>query len=92
MASITERLSALGTATVNRAVTNAQWLRLATAIAHDRGLDIATLSQSQQAQLILDFALEALRTPLRQYEGVQAAQAAQSAAAASVNSDFTPTP
>jgi hypothetical protein len=92
MATLTQRLDGLGTALVNRAVSNAQWLRVATALAAARGLNIADLTQTQQAELILAAGHEFYVGEVRRHEGLQAGASAQSAKAAEVNTEFAPTP
>ena len=92
MATLTQRIDSLAVALVNKAVTQAQWDRLGAAIAYKLGENYSLLTQAQKAQLILNYAHESLIGTLREYEGRQSAQTAQSAKSTEVNTEFTPAP
>lgn len=91
MATLQQRIDSLGIALFNRTAPQAQLDRMVTAIAARRQINLSTLTQAQQAQLLLDFGHEAYVGVLRQFEGQQASTVAESTKAAEVNSEFTPT-
>lgn len=90
MATLTQRLTALGTALVNRQVSDAEWLQLATALAAARGQDASAMTQAELAQLILSAGHELYIGALRAHEGAQAALAADSTRRAQINAAWTP--
>lgn len=94
MATYVERLQAIGTALVNRAVTPAEFDKLGRAMAYAAGRipEYEAATSGQRAKFMVLHFLRYATELMSHYDEEQAAAAARAAAAAAIKTGWTDTP
>lgn len=92
MATKTQRAQTMLDAGTNRIVPQSLSVQLADAMAREKGIDPASLTLTQKAELILAGTLDFWRATVKRAEGVPVAQAAVASNNAAIDAGFAEAP